>query len=186
MTPPLNTDDIRDLTSTHARLALIAEKGSGGALARDAYVANAHRLAAVVPALVDEVDQLRRDLAANEGSEDARLAIAEAEVKRLEGMLADAKYTVGQVLQGRDSAHAELADVLHDLQVAVGATYASAPSAAIEAVRRIAVAEAEVERLRPVVEAARRATATDDVDDWNELVDAVDRLAESDAPAVTS
>jgi hypothetical protein len=36
-------------------------------------------------------------------------------------------------------------------------------------------AVAELRALRPVVEAARRATETDDVDDWNKLVDAVEQ-----------
>ncbi|MDG4791947.1 hypothetical protein O7626_39735 [Micromonospora sp. WMMD1102] len=59
MTGPLDLDEIRDLTELHARLAQIVDKGTRGALARDDYVANAHRLAALVPALIAEVERLR-------------------------------------------------------------------------------------------------------------------------------
>ncbi|MFY1686424.1 hypothetical protein [Plantactinospora sp. WMMB782] len=47
-----------------------------------------------VPALVAEVRALRRDLAANEDSEDARLAIAEAEVARLRPVVEAARRVV--------------------------------------------------------------------------------------------
>jgi hypothetical protein len=54
----------------------------------------ASQLAAEVPRLVAEVRALRRDLAANEGSEDTRLAIAEAEVARLRPVVEAARRAV--------------------------------------------------------------------------------------------
>ncbi|EEP73522.1 hypothetical protein MCAG_03849 [Micromonospora sp. ATCC 39149] len=46
----------------------------------------------------------------------------------------------------RDEARAELKDVLHDLRIAVGPTYSAPSSAAVEAVRQISEARAELTR----------------------------------------
>lgn len=48
-------------------------------------------------------------------------------------------------------AQAEVDDALHDLQIAVGTGFTTVNSAAVEAGRRIGVAEAEVERLRTML-----------------------------------
>ncbi len=77
-----------DLTRVDELLGLL----SGADLATRMYVAD--KLAAEVPKLVAEVRALRRDLAANEGSEDARLAIAEAEVVRMRPVVEAARRVV--------------------------------------------------------------------------------------------
>lgn len=176
---------------------------TGGA---KAYVA--HQLANVAPALLAAVDEQAEKIERRR----IRLVEAENDLLNVRGILSPNGYprrlpadvdlvpnvapAVEWLADRVDELTAERNDVLHDLQVAVGKDYTTTPSAAIEAVRRIAVAESEIAaltaenaRLRQkgnaqaaVVEAAKEWRDSDDIqlvgvdEIGEELVAAVDAL----------
>ena len=87
---------------------------------------------------------------------------ASAAADELRRQLADAEAELQgrterawQAQRERDEARRELADVHHDLTLTVGDAYTSARSAAVEVMRQLAAAEAEVERLRAELAEAR-------------------------------
>ena len=86
MTAPLDLDATTGVVADHARTRHACPRNGNCSTCNN--IANelerrALALIAELRALRAENERLRRDLSANEGSEDARLAIAEAEVARL-------------------------------------------------------------------------------------------------------
>lgn len=87
-----------------------------------------------------------------QGAENAALL---ARARYVEAELQGRTERAWQAQRERDEARRELADVHHDLTLTVGDAYTSARSAAVEVMRQLAAAEAEVERLRAELAEAR-------------------------------